>query len=604
MMDVPHNPAGGLVSVVTGPSRRTPFATPASGSEYFDTEAHYLALAGRIVAALRRGSNFALLIGDPPANPVILSRALSNAAAWWYTVVSIACGPELNRDRLLRIPREHKAKQESVSRTDAAGLASCPLPLFIFDDAGSLSDEQLEHIYECLQPGDRITASAVLLVRPAFLIRLERSKLCLFNQAKTARLSLQELGREEIEIFIHRQLREESEIRAFTPEAIAAIAETSGGDPALVNSLARLRLEFIGASGYNRGTNRAVLPNAPEEPRGENPIKDNPSVGPRGLPELKTDEAFRKDNTRLSFAPLNLPVLLSERLSKRPLFTPRVAKPRYRRSAWGVGIGLLLCLSAGVFVFVPSDSLWSLARDLKQGIPISDMSDLATWTRRLRANFLSNSVDNVQLDTIERSMSRDPEIRESVHRGAEDKMGQEMGPPSAFSALASSPNSEAGGSSIDSPNGPPEELSEERPITGLTAAGVSPAPAVTANSSGPETPAYAKTFDSPLRDPALEPSKSELSGPEIAALVARGDFFVSVRDLASARLFYERAAEAGDGSAALRMGATFDPAFLNPAGIPTESGNLGEAASWYRRARDLGIVEAERRLKASNVQPN
>jgi len=590
------------VSVVAEPSRRTPFATPTSGSEYFDTEAHYLALAGRIVAALRRGSNFVLLIGDPPANPVILSRALSNAAAWWYAVVSIACGPELNRDRLLRIPREHKAKQESA-QTDAAGLALCPLPLFIFDDAGALSDEQLEHIYECLQPGDCITASAVLLVRPAFLIRLERSKLCLFNQAKTARLSLQELGREEIELFIHRQLREESEIRAFTPEAIATIAETSGGDPALVNSLARLRLEFIGTSGYNRGTNRAVLPDAPEEPRGENAIKDNPNVARPGLPEVRTDEAFREDDTKLSFTPLNLPVLLSERLSKRPLF-PRATKPRHRRSAWGVGIGLLLCLSAGVLVFVPSDSLWSLARDLKQGIPISDMSDLATWTRRLRANFLSNSVDNVQLDTTKRSMSRDPEIRGSVHRGAEGKMAQEMGPPSTFRVLASSPSSEAGGGSIESPKGPPEELSEERPITGLTAAGPPPAPAVTANSSGPETPAYAKTLDSALPDPVLEPNKSELSGPEIAALVARGDFFVSVRDLASARLFYGRAAEAGDGSAALSMGATVEQAFLHQARIPTESGNLEEAASWYRRARDLGIVEAERRLNASNVQPN
>jgi len=91
--------------------------------------------------------------------------------------------------------------------------------------------------------------------------------------------------------------------------------------------------------------------------------------------------------------------------------------------------------------------------------------------------------------------------------------------------------------------------------------------------------------------PAMSPNQRILSAAEIAALVACGDALVSQRDIASARLFYERAVEAGDGWAALRMGATFDPAFLGRAGIPGEASNQQEALSWYRRARGLGRAD-------------
>ena len=49
---------------------------------------------------------------------------------------------------------------------------------------------------------------------------------------------------------------------------------------------------------------------------------------------------------------------------------------------------------------------------------------------------------------------------------------------------------------------------------------------------------------------------ARLSNAEIAGLLARGDDLLRVGDVASARLFYERAAEAGNGQAALRMAAT------------------------------------------------
>ena len=95
---------------------------------------------------------------------------------------------------------------------------------------------------------------------------------------------------------------------------------------------------------------------------------------------------------------------------------------------------------------------------------------------------------------------------------------------------------------------------------------------------------------------------------EIAALVSRGDGFLRAGDITSARLFYERAADAGNASAALRLGATFDPGFLSRAGIRGITGDPAQAASWYRRARELGDAAAADRLKGldrqSSGEPN
>ena len=81
------------------------------------------------------------------------------------------------------------------------------------------------------------------------------------------------------------------------------------------------------------------------------------------------------------------------------------------------------------------------------------------------------------------------------------------------------------------------------------------------------------------------------------ALVTRGDAFFAAGDLASARLFYEHAAAAGNAIAALRLGGTFDPGFLARARIGRVQGDAAIALYWYRRARDLGNGDAEILLK-------
>jgi hypothetical protein len=119
------------------------------------------------------------------------------------------------------------------------------------------------------------------------------------------------------------------------------------------------------------------------------------------------------------------------------------------------------------------------------------------------------------------------------------------------------------------------------PLAAETAQGVSPPAGVPA---------------APAHNPASKTSPS-LSGAEIQVLLGRGDALVAKGDIASARLFYERAAEAGDGQAALRLGESYDPAFLAQAHLTGVRGDAVAAAHWYQRARELGITEAETLLQ-------
>ena len=122
-------------------------------------------------------------------------------------------------------------------------------------------------------------------------------------------------------------------------------------------------------------------------------------------------------------------------------------------------------------------------------------------------------------------------------------------------------------------------------------------PDVAAPSSKPGLAMPATTPDAESAAPHPT-AGSRLSAVDMEALLARGDTLLSVGDVVSARLFYERAVDAGGGLAAIRLGETFDPLFLDRAHLHGVRGDPGAALLWYRRARDLGASDAEVFLKA------
>src|SRR5262249_38892509 len=90
-----------------------------------------------------------------------------------------------------------------------------------------------------------------------------------------------------------------------------------------------------------------------------------------------------------------------------------------------------------------------------------------------------------------------------------------------------------------------------------------------------------------------EPVAARLPTDQLAALLARGDAQFNNGDVASARLFYERAAEGGDARAAVRLAKSYDPAFLARIRLNGVRGDAAVSAQWYRQARVMGAADIE-----------
>lgn len=95
-----------------------------------------------------------------------------------------------------------------------------------------------------------------------------------------------------------------------------------------------------------------------------------------------------------------------------------------------------------------------------------------------------------------------------------------------------------------------------------------------------------------------------LDSEEVAALVKRGEDFLTNGDLASARLLLQRAAEAASADAALAMGATFDPLVIKHIGAVGAEPDPVQAREWYQKAAELGSAEAPQRLEQLASQLN
>jgi len=109
------------------------------------------------------------------------------------------------------------------------------------------------------------------------------------------------------------------------------------------------------------------------------------------------------------------------------------------------------------------------------------------------------------------------------------------------------------------------------------------------------------TPPSGTRATAVVARANDETNADVSILLNRGDALFGAGDLASARLFYQRAAEAGNGQAALRLGNTYDPAFLERAQLRVQ-GDRALALFWYQRARELGAGDAEILLKGAQTQ--
>jgi hypothetical protein len=237
-----------------------PFAVGQAGYDYFADEQHYRSLADRVLAGLRQGGRIVLVTGDPPVNLSSLAAALTEATAGKHTVLAIACGGEFNEQELRR----------------AAG----PSPLILFHQAERLLDGQLAKLCSYLASGGNRPAG-VLLGVPGLVPRLEKLQPSLFEDGRAIRFNFYELGRDEIDVFMRRQLRQSSAAGGFAADEINWIADLSSGDPAQVNRLSRLMLELTGGVGGSdtRGDSTSHQTLSPRAPRWRRAMRRPARIG-------------------------------------------------------------------------------------------------------------------------------------------------------------------------------------------------------------------------------------------------------------------------------------------------------------------------------------
>jgi Peptidase C39 family len=260
------------------------------------------------------------------------------------------------------------------------------------------------------------------------------------------------------------------------------------------------------------------------------------------------------------------PDILGQRIRPDPPRTARVSRLSHPKETARRSLGLTIGLAATTIVAAAGIVLFLLTSPGADRI--ADSSAPATVEPAAVPDTLTNS------------------------RGAATSVGAVATAPVVPTAEAESP------SSTPPSGGPTRQPDAPRPL-GAPAPGASPlAPAAERAPSTLAAPA-AQMQQAPVgTTTALPDSLPTVSVQDITALLGHGDTLFRKGDLAAARLFYERAADAGNGQAAIRLGETFDPVFLDHAQLRGARGDMGKALVWYRRARDLGAAEAEVLLEA------
>ena len=140
----------------------------------------------------------------------------------------------------------------------------------------------------------------------------------------------------------------------------------------------------------------------------------------------------------------------------------------------------------------------------------------------------------------------------------------------------------------------------EIPAGGKTAERVPARPAapprtpVAALAPAPQGPAVAVVVQPPAQ--GQQPDAPAQAGGDVTTMMARGDALFDSGDIASARLLYEYAANAGHVPGAAKLAKAYDPLVIKELQIYGVQPDSKRAQQWYRFAAERGNREAAERL--------
>jgi hypothetical protein len=148
---------------------------------------------------------------------------------------------------------------------------------------------------------------------------------------------------------------------------------------------------------------------------------------------------------------------------------------------------------------------------------------------------------------------------------------------------------------------------ERRTVTLYVGPGAPTAPAGKSETQSP--PIAAPTPVPAARTPTASiPSEQKAAGPmqpppapadraQAERLIVLGEEYLAQGRIDLARSYFKRALESGPPIAAMKLAETFDPVELQRRKVIGVVPDPAEARKWYQRALDLGLLEAEARLR-------
>lgn len=193
----------------------------------------------------------------------------------------------------------------------------------------------------------------------------------------------------------------------------------------------------------------------------------------------------------------------------------------------------------------------------------------------------------------------------SVHVKPEEVVAQPVSAPTRSSNFAEPDDEEkavtAGPTPIVPTASPFNELQVEAPTPGVAAETQVAALAPATQSATDAAPETIIVDDEAAAERIINEAPAEIEQRERNSdlgLIGKGDVLLTNGDIASARLFYERALKDGDPRAATALGRSYDPVVYEQLKVHGVVPDPNRAVEWYRKGAEAGDKDAREHLQA------
>ena len=279
---------------------------------------------------------------------------------------------------------------------------------------------------------------------------------------------------------------------------------------------------------------------------------------------------------------------------------------RKQRSLLGLLLFILILISAGIYYLLTYyDGIWSVQRMLATGTgsapPRPVVPKVQTGTMSIAENAskrLLISKEQVipikpqeSVSGLAAQRSTTTELAMTEPESIKPDLGPPISQPEPIEANAKS--------DLNKPSAQQIRLGDESSLAVMKAKPLSVESVTHSMVGSPSSVANATLTPS---KPVSSATQKTLTEAQPAAVISiadymhKGDRWLELGDIASARLFYEAAARTGYAPALTAVGKTYDPQVLSHQGLRGVYTDPVKAAQWYRQAVQAGDPEAENYL--------